>query len=515
VRTWIELAVSAKRAAWLAIVLAAIPAFGQAPAQPSVQNENRLHRDFRVEGQSLAASCGKFSFGNLIDCGQTLVTGQPMHIAFGSLAPQNGTGFGLAFVEHKNFADEWRLNWDVDAVAATSESWRAGAYMKAYRLSGGTIHMEFPSAGSTAKHSSAPLFNSAPLINVYSESDSLNRVDYFGLGPDSLPANHTTYGFTENITGVSAIAGVHGALTAARVSLVGEINGRFPSLRPGNDSTIPSVGSVFTEVTAPGLTHPSAFFEPSEGLRLEPALFKDLVRLNYLIQFQQFVAVGDDTSSFRRFNADFNHEIPLYRVVGSKLGKLYYKNRAADLGYNGPDDCTGGSVGQNISIKRAAAAKSDPASPCPIVSTTENLEGSITLRLFLSESFAKAGGAVPFYLSPTLGGSDINGAAALASYPDYRFRGPDLLLLRGTFEHSLGKLPLGALFSVDQGKVGLRRDDIDFDHLRHTFSAGVTVHAGGLPVMYLIFAWGGNEGNHTTATISPTLLGGSARPSLF
>jgi len=501
-------------------MLAAIPVFGQAP----VPDESRLHRDFRVEGESLASSCGKFSFGNLTDCGQTLVTGQPMHIAFGALAPQNGTGFGVAYVEHKNFADEWRLNWDVDAVAATSESWRAGAYMKAYRLSGGTIRMGFPSAGSTAKRSSAPLFNSAPLISIYSETDSLNRVDYFGLGPNSLPANHTTYGFTENITGVSAIAGVHGVLTPARVSLVGEINGRFTSLRSGSDSTIPSIGAVFTEATAPGLTHPAAFFQPSESLRLEPALFKDLVRLNYLLQFQQFVAVGDSTSSFRRFNADFNHEIPLYRVVGGKLGKLYYKNRAADLGYNGPDDCTGSSSGQNISRVRAvkadaavaeANAKSEYAAPCPIVSTTENLEGSITLRLFLSESFAKAGSTVPFYLSPTLGGSDINGAAALASYPDYRFRGPDLLLLRGTFEHSLGKLPLGALFSVDQGKVGLRRDDVDFDHLRHTFSAGLTVHAGGLPVLYLLFAWGGSEGNHTTATLSPTLLGGSARPSLF
>jgi hypothetical protein len=172
-------------------------------------------------------------------------------------------------------------------------------------------------------------------------------------------------------------------------------------------------------------------------------------------------------------------------------------------------------VGQNISIKRAATAKMDPARPCPIVSTTENLEGSISLRLFLSESFAKAGSAVPFYLSPTLGGSDIDGTAALASYPDYRFRGPDLLLLRGSFEHSLGKLPLGGIFSVDQGKVGLRRNDIDFNHLRHTFSAGLTVHAGGLPVVYLVFAWGGHEGTHTIANISNSLLGGSGRPSLF
>jgi hypothetical protein len=353
------------------------------------------------------------------------------------------------------------------------------------------------------------------LFSLYSETDSLNRIDYFGLGPNSLPANHTTYGFTENVTGISATAAVKGALAPAKLFLVGEINGRFPSLRAGSDSSIPSIGSLYTEGTAPGLSSQPAYFQPSEGLRIEPALFKDLLRLNYLLQFQQFVAAGNSAYSFRRWNADFNHEIPLYRVVPGNLSKLYYKNRAANLGYNGPDDCTGSSVGQNISLKRAAAAKTDPASPCPIISTTENLEGSISLRLFLSESFAKAGSAVPFYFSPTLGGSDINGAAALASYPDYRFRGPDLLLIRGSFEHSLGKLPLGGIFTVDEGKVGLRRNDIDFDHLRHTFSAGFTVHAGGLPVIDLLFAWGGHEGTHTTANVSPTLLGGSARPSLF
>jgi len=501
----------AKRTAWLLMLLAALPALSQG----TVQNESRLHRDFRVEGESLAASCGKFSFGNLIDCGQTLVTGQPMHISAGGMAPQNGTGFGLAFVEHKNLANEWRLNWNVDASAAISGSWQAGGYMKAYRLSGGTLHMELPESGSKAKGGAGPFFGAAPLFNLYSVTDSLNRVDYFGLGPNTLPASHTTYGFTGNITGVSAFAGVKGALAPARLSLVAEINGRFPSLRPGTDASIPTIGSLFSEATAPGLTYQPAYLQPSEGLRIEPALFKDLVRLNYLLQFQQFVAPGDSAYSFRRFNADFSHEIPLYRIVGPKLGKQYYKNRAADLGYNGPDDCTGSSAGKNISLKRVATAKVDPARPCPIISTTENLEGSISLRLFLSESIAKAGSAVPFYFSPTLGGSDIDGNAALASYPDYRFRGPDLLLLRGSFEHSLGKLPLGGVFSVDQGKVGLRRDDIDFNHLRHTFSAGLTVHAGGLPVVYLVLAWGGHEGTHTTANISNSLLGGSARPSLF
>ena len=49
---------------------------------------------------------------------------------------------------------------------------------------------------------------------------------------------------------------------------------------------------------------------------------------------------------------------------------------------------------------------------------------------------------------------------------------------------------------------------MSLDHLRHTFSVGVTLRAGGLPLVELLFAWGGPEGHHTTATVSPTLLGG-------
>ena len=460
------------------------------------QNESRLHRDFRVEGESLD-TCVKFSFGNLTTCGQTLVMGQPMHITVGSLAPDDGIAAGLAFVEHKDFTDEWRANWDVDAQATPNGSWRAGAYMKAYRLPSGLT------------------YRVAPLYNFYSQSISLTRVDYYGLGPNTPLAAHTTYGFSENITGANAAFPLKIGKSGPKIAIVAELNGRFPSVRDGSDATIPSISQLFTESTAPGLARQPAYFQPSEGIRIYPAFFKDRIRLNYLLQFQQFVAPGDSSYSFRRWNGDFSHEIPLYSWLPKKLSRDYYPNRASQFQYTGPDDCTGSNASRNISLAHAATTKPNPAVPCPIISTAQKLEGSITMRAYMSESFAGRGSTVPFYLSPTIGGSDINGTPMLASYPDYRFRGPDLLLFSGQIEHSLGKLPLGLFFAADEGKIGLQRGDVSLDHLRHTFSAGLTVHAGGLPLIYFSYAWGGGEGTHTTATISPTLLGGSSRPSLF
>lgn len=444
------------------------------------QNESRFQSDLRREGVALKA-CGDFK--KIADCGQTLVLGQPLHIAVGSLAPDNGVGVGLALVGHKNFASEWRTSFNFDAEATPNMSWRAGGYMKAFILPGGNT------------------YRVAPLFYAYSQSISLNRVDFFGLGPNTSRLAHTTFGLTENVTGLDAVVPISLHDHAPQFAILAELNGRFPSIRRGSEKNIPSIDSLFNDNTAPGLTSQPAFVQPSEGVRIFPALFNDRIRLNYLLQFQQFVGAGDSANSFRRFNADFNHEIPI-SSLSKTIGRFYDHSRAPVFPRNGPDDCT-------------AAGRENNAMPCPRVSLTDKLQGSIHLRAFLSESFANKGSRVPFYLMPTLGGSDLNGTSMLPSYFDYRFRGPDLLLLRGTIEHSLGNLPIGALFSVDEAKIGMRRDDISLDHFRHSFSAGVTVHAGGLPVISLVFAWGGNENNHTIANISPALLGSSARPTLF
>jgi hypothetical protein len=89
------------------------------------------------------------------------------------------------------------------------------------------------------------------------------------------------------------------------------------------------------------------------------------------------------------------------------------------------------------------------------------------------------------------------------------------MLLRENFEHSVGNLPLGVTFMADQGKVGFNRSDLSSSPWLHSYSAGLTLRAGGFPQVFLLFSWGGKEGTHTTANVNTSLLGGSARPSLF
>ena len=97
----------------------------------------------------------------------------------------------------------------------------------------------------------------------------------------------------------------------------------------------------------------------------------------------------------------------------------------------------------------------------------------------------------------------------------FRFRAPNVMLLRASFEHSIYKLPIGVILMIDEGKVANQRSQLDFTHLQHSYTAGLTLHAGGLPVVQLLFSWGGHEGTHTTASVNTSLLGGGGRPSLF
>jgi hypothetical protein len=88
------------------------------------------------------------------------------------------------------------------------------------------------------------------------------------------------------------------------------------------------------------------------------------------------------------------------------------------------------------------------------------------------------------------------------------------MLFRADIEHSIWG-PIGAMFLVDTGKVAVARGDLGFQHLLHSYAVGLTIRAGGYPMVQLLFAWGGHEGTHTIATINPALTGGGSRPSLY
>jgi hypothetical protein len=458
------------------------------PAPPKVDPSGELDK--------LSASCGAFK---VFSCAEELFTGKPLHIAVGSIAPQNGFGAGLAYLGLKA-TDNLRVTWNSDAVGSINGSWRAGFYLKFVDTYEKPIGGHFGTEGNVKLrvHTELP---EHPVFNLYAQAISLNKLTYFGLGPATTLAGRTFYGMRETIVGGSAVKPFYERLNA---SLYGEINGRFVNIRPSTGQPSPTIGALYTEATAPGLTAQPGTLQLGEGVQIRPAYFNDVFRLNYSLAYQQFFTPANSTFSFQRLTADLSHEYVLHH----KTIRPYLLPR--DNNPNGPDDCDYTSKDQsNMTEEEKKKAKDHP---CPYV--TRDFVGSIDFRFFLAVSMTPGGNLVPFYFQPTLGGVDINGNPSLNSYQDFRFHAPNVMFFHQSLEHSIWG-PLGFSIMADEGKVGLRRGDLGSNPWIHSFASGLTLRAGGFPQVYLLFAWGGHEGTHTTAAVNTSLLGGSARPSLF
>jgi hypothetical protein len=466
-------------------------------ATVALAQENWLQGDFRRESERVGDACNAFSLTVVGGCAYELFTDHPLHIAVGSLPPQNGFGVGLAFAESRN-TENWRWSWDVDAVGTTSGAWRAGGYLKFVHTPNEPVHVikpVIPQPGAAPEPKPIPkrkpvnLVHTYTVFNLYAQSISLNKLNYFGEGNDSSLAGASVFGITQTILGGGVIKPVSEwpALKKLNLSFSGEVNGRFVNIRGEGGQSVPSIQSLYTDATAPGLSSQPAFVQLGEGLSIKPVI-GDHLELNYAGTFQEFVAPSNSQNSFQRWTLDLDHTFNLYGYTESALPS---KNRNE----NGPDSCA---YGDN---------------KCPPVAGSRNLNGSIAVRLLLSESMNSATSGVPFYFQQTLGGSDINSAMSLGSYQDYRFRAPNLLLLQERFEHSIWG-PFGLQFMADEARVASARSDLGFSHLRHSFAAGFTLRAGGFPMVNIMFAWGGPEGHHNIFNLDTSLLGGSARPSL-
>lgn len=456
-------------------VLTATPALAQ--------RETTLGAEFRLEGEALKEDCT--SVKTLMGCASTLFTDHPVHVAIGSIAPQNGFGFGPAIVAERPIGENWRFSWSGDAIHATGGAWRAGAYLKMVRTG---VRLPSPVGAGAGSDASAGI-HPYPVFNIYAQHISLPTVSYFGIGPDTTTSTKSIFGLKHAILGTSTIYPIT-ALGRMNLSVVGEANGRFVDVGGADSDKGLSIDRLFTEATAPGLASQPGFAQFGEGVRIMPRLANGRVRLNYLATLQQFLATSDSKYSFRRWTIDLSNEFALYKTVAPPQTR----------DQNGPNQCA-----------------PNPGDRCPPIippASSRNYTGSIGFRLLTSKSGVSSGNVVPFYFQQTVGGSDINGNRILPSYDDYRFRGPHLLVLQESFEHSLFKTPVGIWLAADQGKVARQEDSLNFDNLLHSYTFGLTLRAGGFPAVIASWSTGGTEGHHFAFTISTSLLGGSARPSL-
>lgn len=275
---------------------------------------------------------------------------------------------------------------------------------------------------------------------------SLPKLTYFGLDNSSLLSNESVYGIEKTNVRAEIAIPLPYSFTFSAAS-----EGLWANPEGNHDSKLPSIEQNFTPADTPALDVSTTYFVYGAGLAWKYPSAEKMYgyRTNVGGSFRMFHETTGAPFSFRRLNAAWEQH--------------YTPDTRFDF-------------------------------------------GSFSLTSRLVESFGPAGNAVPFYLQPTLGGSDIDSVSDLRSYRDYRFRAPNALSFQADYERVI-KDPLGALFFYDVGRVALQRSDLDISHMRHSFGIGMTIRAGNLPVIKLYYAWGGREGTHTTFGANTNALG--------
>lgn len=277
------------------------------------------------------------------------------------------------------------------------------------------------------------------------EHHSLPQLTYYGLGNASAADNKTLYGLQVNkVNGTLEIS------LPKSFTVVGITEGLWITQEGFHGSSTPSIEQKFTSADTPGLNTHTAYFVYGAGIHWNYPAAKRLrgYRTEVAARFRAFHETSGAPYSFRRFDVNWSQH---YTPENAKLGTL-----------------------------------------------------SLLSRLVISGTSST--NQVPFYLQPTLGGTDIENQADLRSYKDYRFRDPNLLSFQAEYERGIWG-PIGGLFFYDVGKVAVKRSDLALDHLRHSFGVGMTLRVGDVPYLRLYFAWGGKEGTHTNVTGNTNNLG--------
>ena len=233
--------------------------------------------------------------------------------------------------------------------------------------------------------------------------------DFFGLGIDSLKENRTDFLYeASDVQGRVVFKPHHRVRTGVRLGHLDVTVGN------GTDDRFTDIGNVFGDITAPGLAAQPAFnytdvFASFDG-RDDPLGAR--AGAFYTLSWRRYNDGDLERYSFDRINADVQHFLPFFgrkRVIATRV-RLH---------------------------------------------TTRPLSGN----------------DVPFYLQPTLGGSD-----SLRSASDFRYRDRNMFLLNAEYRwEAFSGLDM-ALFT-DHGSVAPKVGDFDLGDMKRAYGVGFRFNA--------------------------------------
>ena len=344
---------------------------------------------------------------------------KPVHPVVGGVVSGGGLGFGVGY----DSPEDTRWYQQAEAMVTVRRYW----------LLEGEIGRR--------------LLSNRAQIGAFGAARHMSRLDYFGIGPQSLFDDRSAFRLRDTTIGTR---GWFQAAPAVRVG--GSIAAYMTDLGPGSSPSVPSIEEVFTPISVPGFNAEPTFGRYRAFVEiLHPVANPTAVDVAepYRGEYQvAFEAVRDHTSgrhSFHRVETEVRQLIPGFRP------------------------------GQRLALHG-------------FVSTTNT------------------GSDVPFYMMHTLGGSgglksfrpDLlrtdGPRSTLRGFRNYRFRDRDLVLMQAEYRIPVHKYVHTSVF-VDAGQVAPRTSEL-FSDLRANTGFSLSYVRRGKTVGRLDVGFGGGEGVH-------------------
>jgi Omp85 superfamily domain len=238
---------------------------------------------------------------------------------------------------------------------------------------------------------------------------------------------------TDFLLRTARVGGTLGVRPASVVLVAGGLEYLLPRVGRGRDDNVPDIDQVFDETTAPGLNTRSDYVRSSGLFEIDYRRPKNARQGGYYrLELSHFEDQKSGDMTFNRVDLDVRQYIGFF-------------------------------AGRRVIALRGVLTTSD--------SNEQNEK-------------------VPFYLMPYLGGKDT-----LRGFRKYRFRGPHSLMFQAEYRYEIWSGFDGALF-YDTGKVALRREDLNLQHLESNYGIGFRFNTDAGVVMRVDAAFGSRDGKH-------------------
>jgi hypothetical protein len=385
----------------------------------------------------------------------------------------------------------WSAGFKAEAIGSANRSWAA---IGAADIVPPLYKPGHDNAGDTCQRWGELCTRTQLSLHFLVDHRTLQTISFYGLGPSSPGTKHT---FVENDTfgTVSAQLPLTNYLAAE-----GGAEVRGVGLPPTSDPL--SVNNNFTDITAPGLisqpgfvhshfavlTTASAISNPATNdspLNHKGPLMKRHLKFTFANsgEYHWYAATNGPADSFEQVVATGDESLDL----GSNVRRLELVD---DVGKNPVRRLLfymlQGACGDGHRLL------TDPKAP--VLKVTQQCDyGQIDLRSQLKGSFTGDGSEIPFYLEPTLGGSDMDSEVSLRGYPDYRFRDRDSFFLQSNYTVPVYD-PVGLLLFYEAGNVGPNVSSLTFRHFRQDAGLGATFSVLHNVIAQIYMAWGAGHG---------------------